>query len=285
MPSLAQLMRRLRYGRPIVVVSGLPRSGTSMMMQMLQAGGLELVTDDIRTPDGSNPKGYFELEAVKDLDKGPPPAWLAGAPGKAVKVVSSLVRWLPETRNYQVIFMQREPRRGGRVPEQDADGPRRAAGRSGRTSTDQAPVPGAHRGDAPAAAGDVRLDVSWSITVRPLARPEETARPSIDSWAAGWTSTGWPRLPTRRCTGIAATCDESQAARVTPALMMAAPGVSPTWIVAALVAVGCLVAVFVYRDRASTPRSVPGRRPFRAASARRCMRQSKGRASTAPTSW
>jgi hypothetical protein len=107
MGSLTRFVRRLRYGRPIVVVSGLPRSGTSMMMQMLQAGGLEILTDAVRTPDGSNPKGYFEFEAVKDLDKGPPPAWLVDARGKAVKIVSSLVRWLPESNDYQVIFMQR----------------------------------------------------------------------------------------------------------------------------------------------------------------------------------
>ena len=108
MDLLVRFVRRLRYGRPIVVVSGLPRSGTSMMMQMLQAGGLEILTDEVRTPDGSNPKGYFELEAVKDLDKGSTPAWLVGAPGKVVKVVSSLVRWLPERYDYQVIFMQRD---------------------------------------------------------------------------------------------------------------------------------------------------------------------------------
>jgi hypothetical protein len=77
------------------------------MMQMLQAGGLELMTDAIRTADISNPKGYFEMEAVKDLDKGGTPAWLARARGKAVKIVSSLVRWLPETYTYQVIFMER----------------------------------------------------------------------------------------------------------------------------------------------------------------------------------
>ena len=108
MGVLGRFVRRLRYGRPIVVVSGLPRSGTSMMMQMLHAGGLEILTDAVRTPDVSNPKGYFEFEAVKDLDKGAPPAWLVGARGKAVKIVSSLVRWLPETYDYQVIFMDRD---------------------------------------------------------------------------------------------------------------------------------------------------------------------------------
>jgi hypothetical protein len=108
MGALGRFVRRLRYGRPIVVVSGLPRSGTSMMMQMLQAGGLEILTDAVRMPDGSNPKGYFEFEGVKDLDKGPQPAWLTGARGKAVKIVSSLVRWLPESHDYQVIFMRRD---------------------------------------------------------------------------------------------------------------------------------------------------------------------------------
>jgi hypothetical protein len=108
MGPLARFLRRLRYGRPIVVVSGLPRSGTSMMMQMLRAGGLEIVTDARRAPDDNNPRGYYELEAVKDLDKDLPAAWLSGARGKAVKIVSTLVRWLPPTYDYRVIFMQRD---------------------------------------------------------------------------------------------------------------------------------------------------------------------------------
>jgi hypothetical protein len=108
MGALADVVRRLRYGRPIVVVSGLPRSGTSLMMQMLKAGGLEILTDALRTADASNPKGYFELEAVKDLDKGGPTAWLAGARGKAVKIVSPLVRRLPSTYDYRVVFMERD---------------------------------------------------------------------------------------------------------------------------------------------------------------------------------
>ena len=81
MESIARFVRRLRYGRPIVVVSGLPRSGTSMMMQMLHAGGLEIVTDAVRAADGSNPKGYFEFEAVKELDKGAPPVVARAARG------------------------------------------------------------------------------------------------------------------------------------------------------------------------------------------------------------
>ena len=67
MSALAQLVRRFRYGAPIVVVSGLPRSGTSMAMKMLAAGGMPILTDGIRQADESNPRGYYELEAVKEL--------------------------------------------------------------------------------------------------------------------------------------------------------------------------------------------------------------------------
>ena len=66
--NLRSLYRRLRFGEPIVVVSGLPRSGTSMTMKMLEAAGLEIVTDGVRTADEDNPKGYYELlERVKNL--------------------------------------------------------------------------------------------------------------------------------------------------------------------------------------------------------------------------
>jgi hypothetical protein len=89
----------------ITIVSGLPRSGTSLMMQMLQAGGLELLTDGVRGPDESNPRGYLEHEAVKhgrnDL------SWLEPAGGKAVKVIHLLLLQLPTDRNYRVIFMMR----------------------------------------------------------------------------------------------------------------------------------------------------------------------------------
>src|SRR4026207_1990286 len=88
-------------------VSGLPRSGTSMMMAMLQAGGVELISDGIRKPDIDNPRGYFELEAVKRLAKNPDTTWLAGSNGKVVKVVSSLLKHLPSLYQYDVIFMNR----------------------------------------------------------------------------------------------------------------------------------------------------------------------------------
>ena len=106
-PSARRAVRRLRYGAPITIVSGLPRSGTSMMMKMLGAGGMPLVTDDVRQADEQNPRGYFELEAVKELDKGGDTSWLRGARGRAVKVISFLVTWLPETYDYRVIFMER----------------------------------------------------------------------------------------------------------------------------------------------------------------------------------
>jgi hypothetical protein len=101
-------LRRVRYGRPIVVVSGLPRSGTSMAMKMLHAGGLPVITDGVREADESNPRGYFELEAVKELDKNGSTAWLNDARGKAVKIISFLLTWLPENYDYRVVFMRRD---------------------------------------------------------------------------------------------------------------------------------------------------------------------------------
>lgn len=91
----------------ITVVSGLPRSGTSLMMQMLSAGGLPALTDDLREADESNPRGYFEFEPVKQLrtDRG----WLDQARGRAVKIIHVLLRELPTdgTYQYRVILMKR----------------------------------------------------------------------------------------------------------------------------------------------------------------------------------
>jgi hypothetical protein len=90
----------------ITVVSGLPRSGTSMMMQMLIAGGMPAITDGLRSPDADNPRGYFELEAVKRLKTDS--LWLAAARGHAVKVISMLLYELPPDHEYRVIFMRRD---------------------------------------------------------------------------------------------------------------------------------------------------------------------------------
>jgi hypothetical protein len=90
---------------PIVVVSGLPRSGTSMMMKMLEAGGLPVLTDHVRTADEDNPKGYYEFERVKQIEHDRD--WLPDAQGKAVKMIAALLRHLPEDHAYKVIFMRR----------------------------------------------------------------------------------------------------------------------------------------------------------------------------------
>lgn len=90
----------------IIVVSGLPRSGTSLMMNMLQAGGIEVMHDGKRRPDAGNPTGYFEHEKVKELARGNV-AWLAESTGKAIKIVSPLLAYLPDHFEYKVVFLRR----------------------------------------------------------------------------------------------------------------------------------------------------------------------------------
>ena len=89
----------------ITIVSGLPRSGTSMMMRMLEAGGMVLVVDNIRKADEDNPYGYFEFEKVKKIKEDS--SWLDYTQGKAFKIVSMLLYNLPHDKNYKVIFMKR----------------------------------------------------------------------------------------------------------------------------------------------------------------------------------
>src|SRR6185503_4221606 len=108
MGLLNRLSRRVRYGQPIVVVSGLPRSGTSMAMKMLDAGGLPLLIDSDQPSDVSNPGGSYEFERVKQLDKNGDLTWLPSARGKGLKVSSWLVTRLPESYDYRVIFLQRD---------------------------------------------------------------------------------------------------------------------------------------------------------------------------------
>ncbi len=106
--ALKRSLTRRSRGEPIVVVSGLPRSGTSMMMNMLAAGGLEILSDDERTADVDNPKGYFELERIKNLEKETDKSYLRAARGKAVKVISFLIKDLPDENDYRVVFMRRD---------------------------------------------------------------------------------------------------------------------------------------------------------------------------------
>lgn len=93
-------------GNTIVVVSGLPRSGTSLMMQMLEAGGIPPFADFERTADDDNPKGYYELEAIKQLKTRPDV--LKDAPGKVVKAIHMLLADLPDDYQYKVVFMRRD---------------------------------------------------------------------------------------------------------------------------------------------------------------------------------
>jgi hypothetical protein len=90
----------------VTIVSGLPRSGTSMMLRMLSAGGLPVLTDGVRAADEDNPHGYMEWEAVKSLKRDA--SWVAAARGKGVKVIYYFLRDLPVDCHYRVIFMRRD---------------------------------------------------------------------------------------------------------------------------------------------------------------------------------
>jgi hypothetical protein len=106
--ALRRRLTRASRGEPIVVVSGLPRSGTSMMMRMLEAGGLPVLADGERGADIDNPKGYFELERIKHLERETDKSYLRAARGKAVKVISFLIKELPDENDYRVLFMRRD---------------------------------------------------------------------------------------------------------------------------------------------------------------------------------
>ena len=95
-------------GEPIVIVSGLPRSGTSMMMRMLDGGGMAIMTDQLRTADLDNPKGYYEYERVKELEKETDKSYLKEGRGKALKVISWLLKDLPDDNRYRIVFMRRD---------------------------------------------------------------------------------------------------------------------------------------------------------------------------------
>jgi len=105
---ITRFLRRRRYGEDVIVVSGLPRSGTSMMMKMLEAGGLRIVTDGVRVADEDNPKGYYELERIKDLETEQDKSYIRDARGKVIKVISFLLKELPHDCFYRVIFMRRD---------------------------------------------------------------------------------------------------------------------------------------------------------------------------------
>ncbi len=106
MKSLFKKLTQSGQDRFITVVSGLPRSGTSMMMKMLEAGGIPPITDKLREADEDNPKGYYEFERVKQMDQGDT-SWVVDARGKVVKVISALLKHLPPGEQYRVVFVRR----------------------------------------------------------------------------------------------------------------------------------------------------------------------------------
>jgi len=106
MKSLFQKLTKSSKDEFITVVSGLPRSGTSMMMKMLEAGGIPPITDELREADEDNPKGYYEFERVKQMDQGDT-GWVVGSRGKVIKVISALLKHLPSGEQYRVVFVRR----------------------------------------------------------------------------------------------------------------------------------------------------------------------------------
>ncbi|MEM7394470.1 MAG: tetratricopeptide repeat protein, partial [Verrucomicrobiota bacterium] len=93
-------------GRIITVVSGLPRSGTSMVMQMLEAGGVEILTDGVREADEDNPRGYYEYEAAKRLQTDR--LWMSDAVDKGIKIIVQLLPYLPRIFRYRVLLIHRD---------------------------------------------------------------------------------------------------------------------------------------------------------------------------------
>jgi hypothetical protein len=146
-----------RYGEPIVIVSGLPRSGTSMMMKMLDAAGIPIMTDAIRTADDDNPKGYFEYERVKDLEKEQDRSWVRDARGKALKVISWLLKDLPDDNAYQIVFMRRD------IDEVLASQNKMLSNRGEEDSTDDAIMAEAYRNHLAAVRIMGRKKPNWSL--------------------------------------------------------------------------------------------------------------------------
>ena len=105
---LSSFLRKLKYGDDVIGVSGLPRSGTSMMMKMLDASALSIMSDNERAADEDNPKGYFEYARVKDLKDEADKSWVREARGQVLKVISHLLESLPDENFYRVILMRRD---------------------------------------------------------------------------------------------------------------------------------------------------------------------------------
>jgi hypothetical protein len=155
--SLRVVLSRRRYGEPIIVVSGLPRSGTSMMMKMLDAAGIPIMTDAVRAADIDNPKGYFEYERVKDLEKDPDRSWVRDARGKALKVISWLLKDLPDENAYRIVFMRRD------IDEVLASQNKMLANRGEEDTTDDGAMAEAYRNHLAAVRIMARKRPNWTM--------------------------------------------------------------------------------------------------------------------------
>jgi hypothetical protein len=156
----------------ITIVSGLPRSGTSLMMQMLDAGGLPITTDGRRAPDEHNPHGYLEDERVKRLPS--ESSWVATARGSALKVVAPLLPFLPGELSYRVIWMER-------ALDEVLASQRRMLERSGdpAAETDEASLRSAFESQRARVRDELRRRGTPLLEIQhrdAIARPAETAR-------------------------------------------------------------------------------------------------------------
>ena len=171
--------------QPVIIVSGLPRSGTSMMMKMLEAGGLQVYVDNLRTPDADNPEGYYEYERVKQLDKGDM-AWVKDARGQVVKVISALLEYLPPENELPRPLHAPQPGRSPRLPAEDAQPPRRSRRRHLRRGNGR-PVP---ESISPPSTPGCKTQPNFSVLRRRLqsmlADPAPQVEASIVSSAATW---------------------------------------------------------------------------------------------------
>jgi hypothetical protein len=155
--TIQNLLGKRKYGEPIIIVSGLPRSGTSMMMKMLDAAGIDIMTDAIRTADVDNPKGYFEFERVKDLEKEQDRSWVRQARGKALKVISWLLKDLPDDNAYWIVFMRRD------IDEVLASQNKMLVNRGESDSTDDAMMAEAYRNHLASVRIMARKKPNWRL--------------------------------------------------------------------------------------------------------------------------
>ena len=176
-------VRRLWRGAPVVVVSGLPRSGTSMLMNMLAAGGLEVMSDGARAADDDNPRGYFEMERVTALAEEQDRSWLRASRGRAVKVISHLLKYLPAENDYRIVLVERA------LPEVIASQNRMLSNRGEHNPVDDAATADLYRKHLVAVRGWARrqrhcrlLEVKYSEAV---AQPRAVAQAIADFLGGG----------------------------------------------------------------------------------------------------